>query len=116
MQRLTGDKDYFIITSPHGPESRWGEEDAIDYYGIYRLVDALAEYSFYGNLDAKNVALGNNCPEQRFMGTWQDCTPVRELLSTDTPDTLQLKKSYTHSWGSVLNQRRKNVFSTKNNN
>ena len=126
----TEEKDFIVIYSdsnstyqleadhsaPHGPESRRGEENAIDYYGIYRLVDALAEYSFYGNLNAKNVALGNNCPEQRFMGTWPDCTPVRELLSTDTPDTLQLKKSYTHSWGSVLNQRRKNVFSTKNNN
>ncbi len=94
-------------SAPHGPESKGGEEDAIDYYGVYRLIDALAEYSFYGNLHAKKIALGNNCPEQRFMGKWPDCTPIKKLLSTDKPDTLQLGESYIHSWDSILNHRKK---------
>jgi pimeloyl-ACP methyl ester carboxylesterase len=50
--------------------------DALDYYGTWRLFDALIDAAFYGK--NRKYALGNT-PEQRHMGTWSDGTPVREL-------------------------------------
>lgn len=38
--------------------------DALDYYAIYRLVDALADYTFTGSSTAKNIALGNGSMQQ----------------------------------------------------
>ncbi|MXN90343.1 T9SS type A sorting domain-containing protein [Flavobacterium sp. Sd200] len=41
--------------------------DALDYYAYYRLLDALCDYTFNGNLDGKNVALGHGSVEQVTM-------------------------------------------------
>jgi pimeloyl-ACP methyl ester carboxylesterase len=50
--------------------------DALNYYGLWKLFDALTDAAFFG----RNVqyALGNT-PEQRYMGKWSDGTPVKEL-------------------------------------
>lgn len=59
--------------------------DAYDVYGIFRLLDALMEYTFNpGNSTAKNVALGNGSADQIFMGTVGNRT-VKPLRVTDTP-------------------------------
>lgn len=50
--------------------------DALDYYGTWRLLDALTDAAFYGT--NRKYALGNT-PEQRYMGKWSDGTPVKEL-------------------------------------
>jgi hypothetical protein len=49
---------------------------ALDYFGIWKLFDALTDDAFFG----KNApyALGNT-PQQRFMGTWSDGVAVKEL-------------------------------------
>ena len=56
--------------------------DALDYYCLWKLFDALIDAAFYG----KNweYALGDT-PQQRFMGTWSDGTPVKEMIVTDEP-------------------------------
>lgn len=56
--------------------------DALDYYCLWKLFDALTDAAFYG----KNCeyALGNT-PQQRFMGTWSDGTPIKEMIVTDKP-------------------------------
>lgn len=41
--------------------------DALDYYAYYRFIDALADYTFNGNLTAKDVALGNGSVNQISM-------------------------------------------------
>jgi len=56
--------------------------NAIDYYAYWKLFDALTDAAFHGR--HRDVALGNT-PEQRFMGTWSDGTPVKELVVTDEP-------------------------------
>jgi acetyl esterase/lipase len=56
--------------------------DALDYYGMWKLFDALSDAAFYGT--HREYALGDT-PEQRFMGTWSDGRPVKELLVTDHP-------------------------------
>jgi len=56
--------------------------DAQDYYGIWKIFDALCDCAFYGK--NREYALGNT-PEQRFMGKWSDGKPVKELVVTDDP-------------------------------
>ena len=57
--------------------------DALDWYGYWKLFDALTDAAFY---DGKNrhIALGNT-PPQRYMGEWTDERMVFELVVTDTP-------------------------------
>jgi len=56
--------------------------DALDYYGFWKLFDALTDAAFYG--ENREYALGNT-PKQRFMGTWSDGTPIKELRVTKIP-------------------------------
>jgi hypothetical protein len=59
--------------------------DGYDVYGVFRLLDALMEYTFNpSNAAAKNVALGNGSPEQVFMGMVGN-RAVRPLRVTDAP-------------------------------
>ena len=72
----------YKLDATHGVPS--GEAiDALDYYGVYRPFDALADYAFTGNQQGKRVALGNGGSEQRFMGRWPDGQPVREMTAGD---------------------------------
>jgi hypothetical protein len=81
-------------------------DNGLDYYGVYRLVDALADYTFNGNRDGKKIALGGGSPEQRFMGTWPDGQPVKELEATDQPVVTHPQSFYLQPWDSPLNPRR----------
>ena len=56
--------------------------NALDYYGTWKLLDALTDAAFYGK--NHEYALGNT-PQQRFMGVWSDGVPVKELKVTDKP-------------------------------
>lgn len=56
--------------------------NALDYYGTWKLFDALCDAAFYGR--NREYALGNT-PKQRFMGVWSDGVPVKELKVTDNP-------------------------------
>lgn len=56
--------------------------DAFDFYGTWRLFDALTDCAFYKkNCD---YALGDS-EKVRFMGKWSDGMPVEELEVTSTP-------------------------------
>jgi pimeloyl-ACP methyl ester carboxylesterase len=56
--------------------------NALDYYGTWKLFDALCDAAFYGK--NREYALGNT-PKQRFMGVWSDGVPVKEMKVTDKP-------------------------------
>ena len=56
--------------------------NALDYYGTWKLFDALCDAAFNGK--NREYALGNT-PQQRFMGVWSDGVPVKELVVTDKP-------------------------------
>jgi hypothetical protein len=60
-------------------------EDALDVYGLWRLLDALVAASFAGDADAARVALGHGSPEQVRMGHFPDGAPMRELLGGPDP-------------------------------
>ena len=56
--------------------------NALDYYGTWKLFDALCDAAFFGK--NREYALGNT-REQRFMGVWSDGVAVKELKVTDNP-------------------------------
>jgi pimeloyl-ACP methyl ester carboxylesterase len=56
--------------------------NALDFYGTWKLFDALCDAAFFGK--NRQYALGNT-REQRFMGVWSDGVPVKELKVTDMP-------------------------------
>ena len=62
--------------------SRTPAVDALDYYGLWKLFDALSDAAFYKK--NREYALGNT-PQQRYMGKWSDGVPVKELVVTDRP-------------------------------
>ena len=72
----------YKLEADHGTPSGSGQ-DAHDFYGIYRLMDALSDYAFTGSEEGKRIALGGGSAEQRFMGLWPDGKPVRELFAGD---------------------------------
>ena len=57
--------------------------DALDYWGVWRRLHALAAYTFTGNQAAKNIAFGTDTA----MGKWKSCAlhPVTPLESVNTP-------------------------------
>ncbi|MEO1516424.1 MAG: alpha/beta hydrolase [Bacteroidota bacterium] len=55
---------------------RIGSKNAVDYFGYWKLFDALLSCQRSG--EDCNIAFGNS-PEQRFMGEWSDGKAVREL-------------------------------------
>lgn len=59
--------------TPPGPRD---ETDALDYFGPWKLFDALCDAGFDGL--NREFALGNT-PEQRYMGVWSDGWPVTEM-------------------------------------
>lgn len=73
----------YRLDAAHGTPSDGTDENALDYFGVYRIFDALAEYAFNGDERGKQIALGNGGAEQRFMGLWPDGQPVREMLAGD---------------------------------
>ncbi len=59
-----------------------GTVDALDYYGYWKLFDALIDAAFNGT--NRSFALGNT-RDQRYMGRWPNGTPVKELIITNQP-------------------------------
>jgi pimeloyl-ACP methyl ester carboxylesterase len=105
-----------VLEADHStPKGSWdprGEEDALDYYAVFKPVDACMAYSFFGDSAAKNIAFGNNTPVQRSMGRWPDKRPIKEMLITDRPDTLSFEKNYLFSWENRINPRKNTLFKT----
>jgi dienelactone hydrolase len=91
---LTGlpaaDRDFVVMaTDVHGEpqvlaehETAFRNEDAADWFGIWKLSDALLACALDGEWCA--YALGDT-PEQRFMGAWSDGQAVTELRIFDDP-------------------------------
>lgn len=108
------EKDFVILRSEeqvgykldaeHGTPSSGSDENALDYYGVYRLFDALADYAWTGNEAGRRIALGNGSDEQRFMGRWPDGQPVRTMLAGDCLSVTRSSLSFLFPFSSnVIN-------------
>lgn len=94
----------FIYTAEHNLPNTQTSYDAYDYYGVYRLLDAMIDYSFNGNITAKNVALGNGSAEQITMPSYNGQT-LSSLVVTDNPFPLYPQSKYTFQCSSSNNPR-----------
>lgn len=79
--------------------------NALDTAGIYRLIDALADYTFTGSQAGKDVALGGGSAAQVDMGLWPDGTPIAPLASTDHPVAQYAPNSFVFPFDSPFNPR-----------
>lgn len=94
----------YTYTAEHDLPNTRSAYDAYDYYVIYRLLDAMIDYSFNGNSVAKNVALGNGSAEQVTLPSYkgQALTP---LTVTDNPVPSFLQSKYLFSCNATENPR-----------
>ncbi len=90
------EKDFIIVpSSPNHlaihtiPYSPAYSADVFDYYIIFRFIDALSQYTFFNDLNAKKVALGNGSLEQIKMPKG-----LNSLIESDYPeDIIEFKPS-----------------------
>ncbi|QGK73389.1 alpha/beta hydrolase [Flavobacterium sp. SLB02] len=94
----------FTYTAEHNLPNTQSSYDAYDYYGIYRLLDAMIDYSFNGNAAAKNVALGNGSKEQVTMPSYNGQV-LSPLEITDNPSALYPQSKYSFQCGALNNPR-----------
>lgn len=94
----------FTYTAEHNLPNTQTSYDAYDYYGIYRLLDAMIDYSFNGNAAAKNIALGNGSKEQITMPEFNG-QALSPLIVTDSPSPLYPQSKYSFQCGSINNPR-----------
>ncbi|WP_216823435.1 hypothetical protein [Niastella vici] len=94
---------YQYVADHVAPNSR-SAYDALDYYAIYRLLDALIDYSFNGSAAGKKVALGNGSSEQVTMPGYNGQLMV-PLEVTDNPAPKYAQSKYQFPCSSSTNLR-----------
>lgn len=60
---------------------RENQANALNYFGYWRLLDALCEAGFSGKTIEAAVGPGNELP----MGQWSDGVPVKPMLVKTSP-------------------------------
>lgn len=94
----------YTYTAEHTLPNTQTSYDAYDYYGIYRLLDALIDYSFNGNATGKNVALGNGSAVQITMPSYNGHA-LAPLEVTDNPTPAYAQSKYQFQCSSINNPR-----------
>ncbi|MGJ4752959.1 alpha/beta hydrolase [Leptospira kmetyi] len=82
-----------------------GALDVLDYYGVWRQLDALTDYSYTGSAAAKDVALGNGSTNQKNMGTYPDGHAVKTMTVTDSPSPLHPENFFSQPFSNANNPR-----------
>lgn len=112
QQSVFTEKDYILVkksvvdnytyTAEHNLPNTSTAYDAYDYYVVYRLLDALMDYTFNDNANAKAVALGNGTAAQVTLA--KGLTP---LQVTDTPAAAYAQSRYRFPCSKRWNPRAK---------
>ena len=90
-----------IYAADHAVPGTYQVFNALDYYAFYRLLDALCDYTFNGNLAGKAVALGNGSELQVAMPAG-----LSPLSQTDAPVPLYPEDHYGFPCSGALNPRK----------
>lgn len=80
--------------------------NALDYYAYYRLLDALCDFVFNGNMDGKDVALGNGSSKQISMPGG-----LHNLIHSDFPMFANAQTAYQFPCNSPDNPRKESCNS-----
>ncbi|WP_348825310.1 alpha/beta hydrolase [Flavobacterium aestuarii] len=94
----------YTYTAEHNLPNTQSAYDAYDYYGIYRLLDALIDYSFNGSAAGKKTALGNGSAEQITMPSYNG-QALSSLEVTDNPAPLYPQSKYLFPCNNANNPR-----------
>jgi hypothetical protein len=104
------EKDYLMVESDtisgyvydaiHGVPNTISAFDALDYYALYKPLDALCDYTFNGSSIGKDVALGNGSANQITMPGG-----MHNLIQTDTPNVTHPQSIFTYPCNSTENPR-----------
>ncbi len=104
------EKDYLLVKSDtissyiydaiHGLPNTVSAFDALDYYTIYKHLEALCDYTFNGSLAGKDVALGNGSFNQISMPGGMDNLTQCDMPNFSNPDSI-----YTYPCSSIQNPR-----------
>ena len=90
----------YIYPGDHNTPNTVIALNAHDYYGIYRLLDAMADYVWNGTTSAKNVCLGNGSAAQTTMPAG-----LKPILQTDVPNITRPMESFQFPCDSTINLR-----------
>lgn len=90
----------YIYAADHNVPNTASAFDALDYYGYYRILDALCDYSFNGSLLGKAVALSNGAAAQINMPSI-----LKDLVQTDSPLPLYPESKYQYPCSDAQNLR-----------
>lgn len=88
---------------PLSKEADEGEDNIMDTLALYRTADALTRSVFYNDSAATDFVFGNGKNRSLTMGTWENNTPVKEMLATDNPQSFIPLQTYVNSWTSLRN-------------
>lgn len=90
----------YIYPGDHNTPNTVIALNAHDYYGIYRILDALADYTWNGNAAAKDVCLGNGSAAQVTLPGG-----LKPMLQTDFPVITRPMESFQFPCDSTINLR-----------
>lgn len=93
--------DGYDYVADHGVPNTSRLFNALDYYGIYRLLDALCDYVFNHNAAARPYCLGDGSPEQSAMPA--GLLPLEE---SDAPLVVHPESQYLFPCSDPANERR----------
>lgn len=90
----------YVYPADHNTPNTIIALNAHDYYGIYRILDALADYTWNGSAAAKNVCLGNGSAAQVVLPGG-----LKPMIQTDSPFITRPMDSYEFPCDSTINLR-----------
>lgn len=90
----------YVYPADHNTPNTTIALNAHDYYGIYRILDALADYTWNGNQAAKTVCLGNGSSAQVTLPGG-----LKPMIQTDAPNITRPMNSYQFPCDSTINLR-----------
>lgn len=95
----------YTYEAGHSVATSFDFYDAYDSYIVFRLTEALADYTFTGNAAAKNIALGNGSAAQITLPTFNGYT-LKPLIVTDNPSSSKPESYYQYPCSGAINPRR----------
>ncbi len=93
------------IIADHGPPGR-NPYLGLKSWGVFRHVNAVADYTFTGNDEAARIFLGQGSSHQEYMGNWSDGLPYAPAEFMKNPTPAQPESFYKFPWSNkILNER-----------
>jgi hypothetical protein len=99
--------DHFTPTGGDDIGFSVGVVDGLDFYGVWRSLDAICDNVINGSKKDGRIALGSG-KKQSYMGQWPkpEDRDVKRMMVSDDPDPLQPQGYYLWPWRSIINPRR----------